>query len=130
MKSFEQTFNPFDANHLNEYFRAKSTGKTPDFGVPALGWLPQNWLEIAEEIIVAAFVDMLQHKSTETESPTGDVDIPRLMWYDIGEVVKGVAHPEQTDLESAYRHMLSAAIKLKTFLVDMEVYFNVKGKLQ
>ena len=130
MKSFDQVFNPFDHQHLSEYFRAKATGKTPDFGVPAIGWLPPNWLEIAEEMIVGAFVDLLQRQSAEPEQPSGEVDIARLMWYDTTEVLKDVPHPDQTELEAAYRQMLSAAIKLKNFLVEMEIYFNVKGKLQ
>lgn len=130
MRSFAETFNPFDHVHLNEYFSAKATGKEPDFGVPALGWLPLNWQEIAESLIADAFVDLLQRQSAEPEQPSRELDLTKLIYCDIVEVLKGVPHPDQTELESAYRNTLSAAIKLKNFLVEMEIYCNSKGKLQ
>lgn len=133
MKSFNEIFNPFDPNHLNEYFRAKATGKIPDFGAEyaVIGFLPKNWLEIAEDKIIESFCTLLERGAQQDSSETtGMVDIQRLVWYDVGVILKGTLHPEATTLQDAYYKALSAAVKLKQFLVETESYAKIQEKLQ
>lgn len=121
MKSFKDTFNPFDRQHLNEYFRSKATGSPPDFGVQAMGWLPADWLEQAEDSIYGAFLSLLE-RGQAAESQEEPVDISKLMWYDVNLLLKGAVQPEMTQLQEAYFKALGAALKLKQFLMAAEAH--------
>jgi hypothetical protein len=133
MKRFEDLFDPFDPNHLNELFRARATGKPPNFGVEygVIGWLPQNWQEIADGKIIEAFCQIIERSGQQEQAvSTGVVDITSLMCYDINTLLKGAINPAATSLQEVYYKILGASIKLKQFLVETEAYAKIQENLQ
>ena len=130
MKKFEEVFNPFDHDHIEEFVRAITTGDAPDFGVAALGWLPANWQVIAVQIILRAFHAVLENQQTQPDEPTGNVDIQRLIWQDIGTYLTGQQQKPVSAIQGVYQDMLGSVIRLKQFLVEAEAAFGGHGRLQ
>jgi hypothetical protein len=130
MQNFEEYFDPFNDTHYNEYMRFKESGKHPDFGYGAMGWLPQDWATIAEAKIAHAFAYLLYESRQKNEkNPENQLDLPKQMWYDIAMLIdQGLEHnPLSMTVESAYRGVLISAIKLKLFLTEIKSVMKLES---